>query len=134
MQVFALSNLERWAVSPALQRLWHCAVAGGVCQGTRAPWSFPVCDIGTWGLGGDAGRMGKSRSRQPRSRQPRSDMCGALAGLQQRVCVCIRTAGDVAQADMRLANVLQTPTSQEGNLALQKLQASLPSLLCKVAH
>lgn len=129
MQGFALSDLERWAVSLALQRLWHCAVAGGVCQGTRAPWSFPVCDIGTWGLHGDAGRMGKSRSRQPRS-----DMCGALAGLQQRVCVCIRTAGDVAQADMRLANVLQTSTSQEGNLALQKLQVSLPSLLCKVAR
>lgn len=54
------------------------------------------------------------------------------ASASQRVCVCIRTVGDVVQADMRLANVLQTPTSQEGNLALRKMQVSLPSLMVKL--
>lgn len=32
------------------------------------------------------------------------------ASASQCVCMCIRTVGDVAQAEMRLANVLQTQT------------------------
>lgn len=46
------------------------------------------------------------------------------ASASQCVCVCIRTAGDVAQAEMRLANVLQTHASQEGDLARQPVQIS----------
>lgn len=134
MQGFALSNSEGWASSPALppRRLRHRATAAGVRRHRGPSPALPPHLRRHQHLGDSAGihptRLGKAGGVLGR-REEQADWrqhvwSPGRASASQCVCVCIRTAGDVAQAEMRLANVLQTHASQEGDLARQPAQIS----------
>lgn len=105
---------RREAASPAPCLWWpqHSNEAAGG-EGSGSP-THRAASTGCQRLGDAAGIQARSREVLQEDRQAgwRQHVGGpGRASASQRVCVCIRTLGDVAQAEMRLANVLQTQTS-----------------------
>ena len=102
-------------MSPALlpRRLRHCATAAGVRRHRGPSPNGPSLHAEASAPGVSAGiqaRLGSGREEQAGWEQ---HVWGpGRASASQRVCVCFRTVGDVAQAERRLANVLQTQTTE----------------------